>query len=206
MDRKHAVLQQYFGYTEFRPGQEELIDATLSGRDAFGVMPTGGGKSLCYQIPALLFDGITLVVSPLISLMKDQVMALKNAGIPAAFINSSLTFEQIRKVYGYIRENRYKIIYVAPERLLTDGFLNAVSETEISLIAVDEAHCISEWGQDFRPSYQKISEFIRALPYRPVVSAFTATATERVRDDIVRSLELRDPFRIITGFDRKNLH
>lgn len=199
------ILQQYFGYSGFRAGQEELIEAQLAGRDAIGVMPTGGGKSLCYQIPALIFDGITLVVSPLISLMKDQVAALKNAGIPAAYINSSLSPEQISAVYRNILNDRYKIIYVAPERLLNAEFLAAVSFCRVSLLAVDEAHCISQWGQDFRPSYLRIADFLAELGSRPVVSAFTATATPQVRADIEHSLGLRDSLRITTGFDRPNL-
>lgn len=170
-----------------------------------GVMPTGGGKSLCFQVPALLMPGVTLVVSPLISLMKDQVMALKAAGVPAAYLNSSLSAEQIRMVLRLIRDGAYKIIYVAPERLQTDGFLSALESVPLSMIAVDEAHCISEWGQDFRPSYLKITDFIHALPHRPVICAFTATATERVRRDIASSLELRDPLELVTGFDRPNL-
>ncbi len=205
MDKKHAILNKYFGYADFRRGQEELIDALLSGRDALGIMPTGGGKSICYQLPALMLPGITLVISPLISLMKDQVMSLENAGIPAAYINSSLSFEQIKSVCYGMRCGRYKIIYVAPERLLADGFTSLMQELTVSLVAVDEAHCISQWGQDFRPSYLKIVEFLNRLPHRPVISAFTATATSQVRDDIERILELRDPVRIITGFDRPNL-
>jgi len=205
MDRKREFLNQYFGYTDFRGGQEELIDAILTGRDALGIMPTGGGKSICYQLPALMLPGITLVISPLISLMKDQVMALENAGIPAAFINSSLSFDQIKYVCYGMRTGRYKIIYAAPERLLADGFVSLAQEINISMVAVDEAHCISQWGQDFRPSYLKILEFLEKLPHRPIISAFTATATSQVRDDIERILELRSPVRVITGFDRPNL-
>lgn len=205
MDRKHQVLKQYFGYTEFRGGQEELIDAQLAGRDVFGIMPTGGGKSLCYQIPALMSDGITLVISPLISLMKDQVAALKRAGVAAAYINSSLSQNQIRTVYANLADGKYKIVYVAPERLMTESFLDVVQQLDISILAVDEAHCISQWGQDFRPNYLKIAEFIDTLERRPVVSAFTATATERVRDDVERALKLRKPLRVVTGFDRPNL-
>lgn len=205
MDTKQEILSRYFGYTGFRGGQEELIDAQLSGRDAFGIMPTGGGKSLCYQIPAVILPGITLVISPLISLMRDQVLALKSAGIPAAYINSSLTMEQIRRVYQNLRMGRYKIVYVAPERLLSGGFLALAQELNISLVAVDEAHCISQWGQDFRPSYLKIPEFLEKLPRRPILSAFTATATPLVRQDIIRILHLQSPLEIVTGFDRPNL-
>ena len=205
METKESVLQRVFGYSAFRGGQEALIDAQLRGQDAFGIMPTGGGKSLCYQIPALLLEGVTLVISPLISLMRDQVMALKNAGVAAAYINSSLTPAQIRLVYRNIRSGMYKIIYVAPERLLTDGFLKAIQTRKVSLVTVDEAHCISQWGQDFRPSYLKIVDFLNILTPRPVVSAFTATATEAVRQDIAQILQLRDPLRVVTGFDRPNL-
>lgn len=205
MQDKFEVLYRYYGYTAFRDGQEELIDAQLSGRDVFGIMPTGGGKSLCYQIPALMLEGITLVVSPLISLMKDQVSALKTMGVPAAYVNSSLTPGQIRLVLKNIQLGQYKIVYVAPERLLTDGFLEAIGSLKIAMLAVDEAHCISQWGQDFRPSYLRIAGFLKLLDYRPVVSAFTATATREVRDDVERILELRNPLRIITGYDRPNL-
>ena len=202
---KFKVLQTYFGYSSFRGGQEALIDAILSGRDALGIMPTGSGKSLCYQVPALLMEGVTLVISPLISLMKDQVAALKAAGVAAAFINSSLTPEQIRTAYKRLRMGMYKIIYVAPERLQTGDFLWAIQDLTISMIAVDEAHCVSQWGQDFRPSYLKIAEFLDHLPSRPVVSAFTATATAQVADDIRQALRLEDPCKLVTGFDRPNL-
>ena len=202
---KYEVLKKYFGYDSFREGQEMLVDALLNGQDVLGIMPTGAGKSLCYQIPALLLPGITLVVSPLISLMKDQVSTLNQAGIHAAFLNSSLSAAQYRKALGFAMEGRYKIIYVAPERLLTPEFLCAVQSMEISMISVDEAHCISQWGQDFRPSYLKITEFVEQLPARPVIGAFTATATKEVRNDIEALLSLRDPVRLVTGFDRKNL-
>ena len=202
---KLTLLERIFGYTEFRPGQEGLIDAVLSGRDVFGIMPTGGGKSMCYQIPALLLPGITLVVSPLISLMRDQVMALKAAGVPAAYINSTLNAAQMRAVYRNMYAGQYKIIYVAPERLDYPGFGNVVEKLHISFIAVDEAHCISQWGQDFRPSYLRIVNFIDSLPVRPVVGAFTATATEAVRKDVERIMKLQDPHRTVTGFDRPNL-
>ena len=202
---KLAVLRQYFGFSEFRAGQQTLIDAVLSGRDALGVMPTGGGKSLCYELPALLLPGLTLVVSPLISLMKDQVMALRNAGIPAGCINSAMRIDELREAYAGARHGSYKLLYVAPERLLSDGFCALAQELEIPLIAVDEAHCISQWGQDFRPSYLKIVEFLQRLPRRPAVAAFTATATAQVRDDISRILQLREPEIVVTGFDRPNL-
>ena len=205
MDNKYTVLSRYFGYTEFRGAQEELIDAVLSGRDVLGIMPTGGGKSLCYQVPALLLPGITLVISPLISLMQDQVLALKTAGIPAAYLNSSLSLEQRSLVLRNLRQGCYKILYAAPERLLGEGFLTMAREVPISLVAVDEAHCISQWGQDFRPSYLKIPEFLQALPKRPVVCAYTATATPAVRRDIQESLCLQDPLVKVTGFDRPNL-
>ena len=200
-----AALRQFFGFSAFRAGQQTLIDAVLSGRDALGVMPTGGGKSLCYELPALLLPGLTLVVSPLISLMKDQVMALRNAGIPAGCINSAMSMDELREAYTDARYGAYKLLYVAPERLLTDGFCALAQELEIPLVAVDEAHCISQWGQDFRPSYLKIVDFLQQLPRRPAVAAFTATATAQVRADIVRILQLREPETVVTGFDRPNL-
>ena len=203
---KAQLLQRVFGYDQFRPGQEALIDGVLSGRDVFGIMPTGGGKSMCYQIPALLLPGITLVVSPLISLMRDQVMALKAAGIQAAFINSTLTASQLHAVYRNLRAGQYKLVYVAPERLDTPSFLDLAAQLPIQFLAVDEAHCISQWGQDFRPSYLRIVQFIQALPRRPVIGAYTATATEQVRQDVERILMLRSPVRTVTGFDRPNLH
>ncbi len=205
MDAKYEILNRYFGYSDFRGGQEALIDAQMTGRDAFGIMPTGGGKSLCYQIPALLLPGVSLVISPLISLMQDQVLALKTAGVPAAYINSSLRMEQMRLVFQNLRRGRYKIVYIAPERLQAEGFASLARELDISLVAVDEAHCISQWGQDFRPSYLKIPDFLQSLPCRPVVSAFTATATPQVQQDIIRLLGLRNPLQIVTGFDRPNL-
>jgi ATP-dependent DNA helicase RecQ len=210
MDTAHKILKQYFGYDSFREGQEVLIAGILEGRDTLGVMPTGAGKSLCYQIPALCMNaadgGITLVISPLISLMKDQVEGLNQAGIHAAYLNSSLTQTQYFKALDFARAGRYPIIYVAPERLMTEAFLDFAMHVKIDMVAVDEAHCVSQWGQDFRPSYLKIVEFIQTLPQRPVVAAFTATATKEVREDIVDILKLRDPAVLTTGFDRKNLY
>ena len=203
---KYEILQRCYGYTSFRPGQEELIDGILQGRDAFGIMPTGGGKSLCYQIPALLLPGVTFVISPLISLMHDQVLALKSVGVPAAYINSTLTGSQVRAVYRNLLEGKYKIVYIAPERLDYAGFGSVAAKLQIDFVAVDEAHCISQWGQDFRPSYLRILNFIDGLVRRPVLGAFTATATKQVREDVERILQLRDPVRVITGFDRPNLY
>lgn len=203
---KFEVLKKYFGYDSFREGQEVLINAILNGQDVLGIMPTGAGKSICYQVPALLLQGITLVISPLISLMKDQVQALNQAGIHAAYINSSLTESQISKALQLAAKDTYKIIYVAPERLETYHFLQFARQAQIAMLTVDEAHCISQWGQDFRPSYLKIVQFIRQLPNRPVISAFTATATETVQEDITCVLGLRNPTVLVTGFDRRNLY
>ena len=209
---KHEVLRHYFGHDGFRPGQETMVDALLSGRDALGVMPTGAGKSMCYQVPALMMEGaagtpgITLVISPLISLMADQVAALKSAGVPAAYLNSTLTPRQMDIALERAYQGAYRIIYVAPERLETPSFLRFARSVRIALIAVDEAHCISQWGQDFRPVYLRIADFVEQLPVRPVMGAFTATATERVREDIVRHLKLINPATITTGFDRPNLY
>ncbi|HPE67508.1 MAG TPA: ATP-dependent DNA helicase RecQ, partial [Synergistales bacterium] len=206
MRNKHVVLKEYFGFGGFRSGQEEVIDALLDGRDAVGIMPTGAGKSLCFQIPSLLFEGVSLVVSPLISLMKDQVSALRQSGVAAAFLNSTLTFPQMKTVLRNARAGKYTLLYVAPERLATEDFLEFARDASIPFVAVDEAHCVSQWGQDFRPSYLKIGEFVRSLPLRPVLGAFTATATPQVRDDIVQLLNLRAPHVVTTGFDRKNLY
>lgn len=206
MKNKYELLKEYFGYDTYREGQEKVIDSILSGRDVLGIMPTGAGKSVCYQIPALMMSGITLVISPLISLMQDQVAALNQVGIHAAYLNSSLTYNQYLTALKYARGGRYKIIYVAPERLETTEFLAFAMHADISLIAVDEAHCVSQWGQDFRPSYLRIVDFIEKLEKRPVISAFTATATSDVRDDIIRILKLKDPMLLTTGFDRSNLY
>ena len=202
---KYEVLRKYFGYDDFRQGQEELIDSILEGRDVLGIMPTGAGKSICYQVPALCMEGITLVISPLISLMMDQVKALNQAGVHAAYINSSLTENQITKALENARMGQYKIIYVAPERLETERFLHFALNVQISMVTIDEAHCISQWGQDFRPSYLKILQFIDRLPVRPIVSAFTATATTVVKNDILHILSLHNPKVLVTGFDRENL-
>ena len=200
------LLKQYFGHSGFRPGQKELIDALMSGRDVLGVMPTGAGKSVCYQLPALMLPGMTLVVSPLISLMKDQVTALKEAGIPAVCLHSAMTEEERKSAYFQVKDGRCKLLYTAPERLEVPGFQKLLTGCTISLLAIDEAHCVSQWGQDFRPSYLKIAEFMDQLPHRPAVGAFTATATGPVKEDIVRLLGLQDPLRVTTGFDRPNLY
>ena len=199
------ALKAVFGYDSFRPGQEAVINAILEGRDILAVMPTGAGKSLCYQVPAMLLSGITLVISPLISLMQDQVKALNEAGVNAAFINSSLSEKELNDTFKNAYKGHYKIIYVAPERLMSEGFINFAKSVEISMVTVDEAHCISQWGQDFRPSYMDIAEFINILDKRPIISAFTATATQNVREDIICSLGLSDPYFLVTGFDRENL-
>lgn len=201
----YQTLKHYFGYDTLRPGQQDLMEGILNGSDVLGIMPTGAGKSLCYQVPALMLSGITIVISPLISLMSDQVKALNQAGVHAAYINSSLTENQIRAALLYAAQGQYKIIYVAPERLNTMRFLDFACRADISMVTVDEAHCISQWGQDFRPSYLEIADFLARLPRRPVVSAFTATATERVKQDITGSLHLQNPVTVVTGFDRPNL-
>ena len=202
---KYEVLERYFGYRSFRRGQEDVVDSLLSGRDALAIMPTGAGKSLCYQIPALMLDGVTLVVSPLISLMKDQVNTLTAQGVRAAYLNSSLNDAQFNKALANMANGMYKIVYVAPERLKSSRFIRAAKSIRIPLVAVDEAHCVSQWGQDFRPSYLNIAEFIAELPERPTIGAFTATATAEVKQDIVRILGLHDPLQVTTGFDRPNL-
>ena len=203
---KYELLRRVYGYEEFRPGQEELIDGVLAGRDVLGIMPTGGGKSMCYQIPGLLLPGLTVVISPLISLMRDQVQALNAAGIPAAYLNSTQAAGEAKNVYRNLYMGNIKILYVAPERLDSEGFAAFAEKVPISFVAVDESHCISQWGQDFRPSYLRIVQFIEALPQRPVVGAYTATATKQVQQDIRRLLKLQNPLSRVTGFDRPNLY
>lgn len=206
MDQAQTLLKKFFGYENFRPGQEKIISHILAGEDCLGIMPTGAGKSICYQIPALIFSGVTIVISPLISLMKDQVDTLNEVGIPSTFINSSLTSSEYVQTIENIVHNVYKIIYVAPERLNSETFINLLNTIDISMISIDEAHCVSQWGHDFRPSYREIANVILNLRKRPVVSAFTATATQIVKDDIISLLHLSNPFTLTTGFDRKNLN
>lgn len=203
---KRKFLKQYFGYDSFREGQELLIDSILQGKDTFGIMPTGAGKSICYQLPGIMMDGITLVITPLISLMKDQVASLKEAGIRGAYFNSSLAPRQYYKALQLAKQGTYKIIYVAPERLMNPEFLDFAQSVTISMVTVDEAHCVSQWGQDFRPSYLKILDFVDQLEKRPIISAFTATATSQVKEDIIRILRLQNPTVLTTGFDRQNLY
>lgn len=203
---KHEILKRYFGYDAFRTGQEALVDALLCGRDVLGIMPTGAGKSLCYQVPALMTQGVTLVISPLISLMKDQVNALVQQGVSAAYLNRSLTDSQYNRALRNAANGQYKIIYVAPERLESAAFLNMCRSIRISMVAVDEAHCVSQWGQDFRPGYLNIRKFISQLYFRPVIGAFTATATDEVKRDIISLLGLNDSVAVTTGFDRPNLY
>lgn len=206
MEQAREALRTYFGYESFRPGQEGVIEALLSGRDALAVMPTGAGKSLCYQIPAIVLGGVTVVISPLVSLMGDQVRALLDAGIRADYLNSTLSPSDQGRVMRCALMGACQLLYVAPERLSDPRFIDFARRATIPLVAVDEAHCVSQWGQDFRPSYLRIGEFIAELPTRPTVAALTATATERVRDDIQRLLGLVDPYRVVTGFDRPNLY
>ena len=204
--QKKEVLKDIFGLSEFREGQEELIDYILNGKDVLGIMPTGGGKSLCYQLPSMVLEGTTIVISPLISLMKDQVASLTQAGIRAAYINSSLSYQEYDLILERAREGYYKLIYVAPERLLNSQFIDIANQINITMITVDEAHCVSQWGHNFRPSYLRIPEFIKRLKVRPILSAFTATATKQVKEDIIEKLELKTPFLKITGFNRRNLY
>lgn len=205
INRARKVLKEYYGYDSFRERQEEIITSILDGKDVVTIMPTGGGKSICYQVPALILDGLTIVISPLISLMKDQVDNIKNMGIKSAYINSTLSENEIKSILNDVIKNEVKILYVAPERLELTEFLNLITRVKISQIAVDEAHCISQWGHDFRSSYRRISKFIDLLVYRPIITAFTATATDEVRRDIINLLRLNEPKIFITGFDRKNL-
>lgn len=205
INRAREVLKEYYGYDSFRERQEEIITSILEGKDVVTIMPTGGGKSICYQVPALILDGLTIVISPLISLMKDQVDNIKNMGIKSAYINSTLSENEIKSILNDVIKNEVKILYVAPERLESTEFLNLITRVKISQIAVDEAHCISQWGHDFRSSYRRISKFIDLLVYRPIITAFTATATDEVRRDIINLLRLNEPKIFITGFDRKNL-
>ena len=203
---KNEVLKQYFGHSEFRPGQGDIIDHILAGQDCLGVMPTGAGKSVCFQVPALMFSGTSIVISPLISLMKDQVEGLRQSGVNAAFINSSLDLWEYRQVLDNASSGLYKILYVAPERLTADGFLSMCRGLDIPLVAVDEAHCVSQWGHSFRKEYYNIPDFIQALPAKPLVAAFTATATPDVRRDIIKRLGIPEAKIVVTGFDRPNLH
>lgn len=205
MNQTLELLKKYFGHDSFREGQDVLIDHIIDKRDVLGVMPTGGGKSICYQLPALLMDGVTVIVSPLIALMKDQVDSLNENGISATYLNSTITTEESYFREEAIRDGQYTLIYVAPERLLTDSFVRLCQSIEIDLVAVDEAHCISQWGHDFRPSYKNIPAFINEMNQRPIVAAFTATATKIVIEEIVRLLELKNPYELTTGFDRENL-
>ena len=205
MTNSQNLLKKFFGYDNFRPGQEEIINNILNQNDCLGIMPTGAGKSICYQIPAMLLPGVTIVISPLISLMKDQVDNLNQIGIPATFINSSLSHSEYSQTINNIMHNVYKIIYVAPERLTSEAFLNLLNNLQISMFTIDEAHCVSQWGHDFRPSYREIANVIVNLKTRPVVSAFTATATNIVKKDIINLLHLQNPFTLTTGFDRANL-
>lgn len=205
LHQAEEILKKYYGYSSFREGQARIINNILQNKDTFAIMPTGAGKSLCFQIPALLFPGITIVISPLISLMKDQIDALNSLGISATFINSSLSSRQVRERIEKAKAGAYKLLYIAPERLEVESFISMVDSLEISLMAIDEAHCVSQWGHDFRPSYRRIGPFIKGLSHRPVVTAFTATATPEVKDDIIKLLALKDPSLVVTGFNRENL-
>jgi ATP-dependent DNA helicase RecQ len=200
------LLKKYYGYSSFKTGQEKIIESILNKNDTFAIMPTGAGKSICYQIPALIFEGITLVISPLISLMKDQVDSLHSAGIPAAFINSSISYKEVYERIEKAKNKEYKLLYIAPERLESEDICIALKGLDIDMVAVDEAHCVSQWGHDFRPSYKYISMAISKLSKRPVISAFTATATAEVKEDVIRLLDLNEPSVYVTGFNRENLY
>lgn len=206
LEDARMILKKYYGYDSFRRGQDKIISSILQGRDTFAIMPTGAGKSICFQIPALLFEGLTIVISPLISLMKDQVDGLQSIGIPATFINSSIGFGEVQDRINRAINGEIKLLYIAPERLENEDFRQLIGCLEISLIAVDEAHCVSQWGHDFRPSYRCIEQLIKELPNRPIVSAFTATATEGVKQDVVELLSLKDSKTYVTGFNRENLY
>lgn len=205
LNRARLLLKQYYGYDDFKRGQEQLIEGILHGRDALGVMPTGAGKSICYQLPAAMLNGVTLVISPLISLMKDQVDALNQVGIPTASLNSSLSAREINQLFKEIAAGKYKLVYIAPERLDSDRFMGLLDQLSIPLVAVDESHCVSQWGHDFRPSYLHIHRLIERIHPRPVVAAFTATATDAVKQDIVKQLKMKEPLRVTTGYARENL-
>ncbi|MGL5245308.1 MAG: RecQ family ATP-dependent DNA helicase, partial [Sarcina sp.] len=205
LERAQNILEKYYGYRDFRRGQKDIIETILLSKDVLAIMPTGGGKSICYQVPALLLDGLTIVVSPLISLMKDQVDSIKSMGIDCAYINSSLSTNEFNEIMEGISNNKYKLIYIAPERLDSYEFLNVISKIKIAQIAIDEAHCVSQWGHDFRTSYRNIKGFIDSLYNRPIITAFTATASKEVREDIIKLLGLHDGKVFITGFDRENL-
>ncbi|WP_181956649.1 DNA helicase RecQ [Paenibacillus piri] len=205
MEQAETLLKTYYGYDTFRDGQKKVIASVLDGRDTLGIMPTGGGKSICYQVPAMMLAGTTIVVSPLISLMKDQVDGLDSIGVPATYINSSLSYAQVELRIRKASQGEYKLLYIAPERLESERFVELLANLAVPMVAIDEAHCVSQWGHDFRPSYLAISRLVSSLPQRPIVAAFTATATDQVREDVVKHLQLREPQQFVTGFARENL-
>lgn len=206
LNKARQILQKFYGYEDFRPGQKKVVESLLNKNDTVAIMPTGAGKSICFQIPALLFEGVTLVISPLISLMKDQVDSLRQLGIAAVYINSSVSKAQLYKDLQDISAGFYKIIYIAPERLTSEYLPDSFKNLNISMVAVDEAHCLSQWGHDFRPSYRNILNFTNSLRIKPIISAFTATATPEVKTDIINLLGLKQPNVFVTGFDRPNLY